>query len=452
MNRTESISASDGKTPLSDNDIRKLLKQFEIPLIYYVLKTSTDKDHALSCPQLAEKLSVLVPHPDNDESFFNSKTTGHKLDDIIKLSDTDDKLIDTLNNVFAMTFGGMIKTRAADGIYNGKNYAGKGSQKRYYFDPLLSRSDMDLVYGAVNSSRYLSGAEKDYLLSRLEALQPLFNTDTDILNDSRSIRFNNISSLPPRPNVSKISDLPGSSSVMLRNAQIIYDAIERRKQIEIVYGSYDIRNASEKAVFKANNAEKPYILNPYALLWNDGEYYLVATHKDHENPAHLRVDRIMTVRIHSVPRKNGELSEPARQKIPDTLGRFFKKNKKGRLVFDAIAYTNTYPQMIYSQKENLIDVTFECTSRNLQILVDSFGPGISLAESTIRHNEKNGGDHYLTATVRRVQYDNAKYYAIAHAHVLTLLSPKKLVKDVSESIIRFIGRRDPQLPSLTESP
>ncbi|MCR5237600.1 MAG: WYL domain-containing protein [Lachnospiraceae bacterium] len=400
------------------NDMRKLLKQFEIPLIYYVLKTSTDRDHALSCPAIAEKLALLIPNPDGNESFFNPKTTGNKLDEIIKLSGTEEDLIDTLNTIFAMTFGGVIKSREADGIYTGRNNTGKGSQRRYYFDPLLSLSDMDLVYGAVNSSRFLSEDEKVYLLSRLEALQPLYGASPGILDESRRLFPVDVGALPERPKSSTDNKIPGASSVMLRNTQIIYDAISRRKQIEVVYGSYDINDKNGRITFKANNDGSPYILNPFALLWNNGSYYLVATHKGHENPSHLRVDRMISVRIHAVQDRNGELTEPSRQKMPAALTKYFKKNKNGAQVFDSIAYTNTYPRMIYSQKETLIDLTFECTSRQLQILVDSFGPGISLSESKSRHED---GGHCLEATVHKVQYENAKHYALAHSHILRLL-------------------------------
>ncbi|MCR4656462.1 MAG: WYL domain-containing protein [Lachnospiraceae bacterium] len=427
---------------LTDNDLRNLIKQFEIPLIYYALMISTDEDHAMSCSAIAEKLSGIVPHPDSDKSFFNSKTTGNKLEDIMALSVIDDKLIKKLSTLFSVTFGGTIKSREADGIYKGKNLKGSGSQRRYYFEPLLSRSDMDLVYGAINSSRYLSGAEKNYLLSRLEVLQPLFNAGLSEWEENRSSLFTDIESLPARPHPSKISDIPGSSSVMLRNTQVIYDAIDRKKQIEVIYGSYDIKDATGRVTFKERNTDSPYILNPYALLWNDGEYYLVATHHNHKNPAHLRVDRIIKVRIHSVQTKNGDLIEANRQKTPETLSRYFRKNKKGRLVFDSVVYANTFPQMIYSQEENLIDVTFECTSKNLQVIVDSFGTNISLSESTDPHEGAPGNDHYLKATVRRVQYDNAKNYALAHAHVLKLLSPENLVREVSASLKKCIPDPD----------
>ena len=433
MTSEKSRSAVKISSTAAYNDIRKLLKQFEIPLIYYVLKTSTDRDHALSCPAIAEKMSLLIPHPDGNESFFNAKTTGNKLDEIIKLSVTEEDLIDTLNTIFAMTFGGVIKSREADGIYTGRNYTGKGSQKRYYFEPLLSLSDMDLVYGAVNSSRYLSEDEKVYLLSRLEALQPLYGASPGSLDESRRLFPVDVSELPERPKSSSDNKIPGASSVMLRNTQIIYDAISRRKQIEVVYGSYDISDKNGRLTFRENNDGNPYVLNPFALLWNNGNYYLVATHKGHDNPSHLRVDRMVSVRIHAVHDRNGELTEPSRQKAPKALAKYFKKNKNGAPVFDSIAYTNTYPRMIYSQKEALIDLTFECTSRQLQIIVDSFGPGISLSESK-RPPEDDG--HYLEATVHKVQYENARHYALAHSHILRVLRVSGAQGDIS--VERFL--------------
>lgn len=428
MNKASQKQITGNENIIEIYDFRNLVKQFEIPLIYFILKTSTDEDHALSCSAIADRMSAILPHPDKNNCFFNTRTTAHKLDSISLLLKEDD-LIDILNICFSMTFGGMIKSREADGIYTGKTINAKGSQKRYYFEPLLTRPDMDLVYGAISSNRYLSETEKTYLLSRLEVLQPLFNSNPENIT-TRVIP--DLKALPPRPVNSQTSAIPGTSSMMLRNTRIIYDAIERKKQIEVIYGSYNIGETDHKLTFKANNEERPYILNPYALMWNDGEYYLVATHDKYENPSHFRVDRILRTRIHLVSDKNDDMKEQPREKIPDSLKKYFKKNKKGRLIFNNIAYATTHPQMIFHQEENLTDMTFECRSRDLQILVDSFGPNISLSVSPNTYEKDSGTEHYINATIHGVQYENAKFYAIAHAHILRLTAPEKLVQEVYE--------------------
>ncbi|MCR5735216.1 MAG: WYL domain-containing protein [Lachnospiraceae bacterium] len=411
------------------NELRKLIRQFDIPLIFYILKTCTDRDHAMSCSEIVEKLSRLLPHPDEYDSFFDTRTMTNKMNEICMLSDTDETLIHRLNIYFSGTFGGMIRSREADGIYNGKTRNAKGSQRRYYFEPLLSASDMELIFGAINSSRFLSEKEKHFLVRRLDALQPSFDSG----DNKRIVRkLSDGNDLPERPRTSVLVS-PGYSSVILHNTQVIYDAIERRKQIEVIYGSYENSSCDEGISFEPNNEDRPYILNPYALMWNDGEYYLIATHKDHNNPVHFRVDRIIKVNTHSVLGKNDEMKEASRQKIPETLRKYYKEIR-GRLIFDPIVYSGTFPQMIYHQEENLVDMTFECSPRNLQVLIDSFGTNISLSEVPKKKGRKTEDpddiDHIIRATVHSVQYENAKFYALSHAHFLKLIAPKKLVKEI----------------------
>ncbi|MCR4590476.1 MAG: WYL domain-containing protein [Lachnospiraceae bacterium] len=416
------------------NDLRKMIRQFDIPLIYYVLKTCTDRDHAMSCSEIVEKLSRLLPHPDEYDSFFDTRTMTNKMNEICMLSDTDETLIQRINTYFSGTFGGMIRSREADGIYNGKTRNAKGSQRRYYFEPLLSASDMELIFGAINSSRFLSEKEKHFLVRRLDAMQPSFDSDE---NKWIARKLPGVNDLPERPRTS-VSVFPGHSSVILHNTQVIYDAIERKKQIEVIYGSYESSSCDEGIIFEPKNGDRPYILNPYALMWNAGEYYLIATHKDHNNPVHFRVDRMINVRLHSIIDSNGIIKkEASRKPIPETLKKFYR-NERGRLIFDPLAYSGTFPEMIYHQEENLIDITFECSLKNLQVLIDSFGTNISLSGIPGKKGRKTDKSadscHIIRATVHDVQYENAKFYALSHAHFLKLIAPKKLMKEIAGTV------------------
>ena len=178
------------------------------------------------------------------------------------------------------------------------------------------------------------------------------------------------------------------------------------------------------------------------MMWNDGEYYLIATHYNYDNPAHFRIDRMIDVKIHLKEKKdkNGNITRiPVRRnKIPSSLLPYFHR-RNNRRIFDSIAYANKYPEMKIYGKEDLTDCRFECTDMSLQILIDNFGPDIRLEKTSVSHPDNevdlNGRPiRYIVATVTGVQRENAIDFAVEHSNSLTLLSPEDLVMEVRERI------------------
>lgn len=424
------------------DELRNLIKHYDITLIAYVLKRLTDVDHALSCSEINEHLNILFPTSSNNVFFFDARTTKRKLDMIDALDNSQDFLA-SLNQIFATTYGGVIKHREADGLYK-KSYPHKqGTQKRYYFDPLLESSDVELIYGSLNSSRYLSDAEKEYLLARLKILHPTYNMREEKKDSERNCGIESIEKLPGIPTSpcqpNPLSPLlPGFSSNLLRNVQIIYTAIEEEVQIEILYGIYDISEKTGKVNFHVRNKNnEPYILDPYALFWNDGEYYLVAQNQNYENPTHYRVDRIIEVKFHKEINSEGYLVNVKRGRVPNILQEYYERNKTGKVFFNGIKYANTHPGMTIYKGNQQITCTFECTNWSLQMLVDNFGPNISIKKSPLKHDSSevdyNGNpQEFLIATVRKVQFDNAKRFAISNCQYLTVIGPDDLVAAVRE--------------------
>lgn len=418
-----------------DEEFNALIRDCDFFLLAYILKTATNEELAMSINDMAEALNLLIPR-DSDLSFFPERTIRRRIDVFSRIEDSDLELTEKIRSLLHFVMGGRIAYRAADGINNGTNTKGNGKQKRFYFDPVLSVSDMDLIYGSVRSNRFLSEEEKDYLLARLHILLPEYKLDKETLQDNAKRHILEINDLPKKPKPKKNVTLPMDSSKLLSHIQTIYDAIQNGLQIEVVYGTYDISGDSPKVDFHSRNPEKPNILNPYAMMWNGGEYYLIATHNHYTNPVHYRVDRIISVKVRTRKTENGELEEVKRAPIPNSLKAFFDRKTH---TFDSVKYANTYPGMKIYDNDNKIDVVFECTSISLQILIDYFGPNIRLSNSPIQHAKDeldyNGKEQkFLAAKIKDVQYDNAFRFAIAQSEYLTLLGPDDLVKDVADKL------------------
>ena len=429
-----------------ESDIfQKILKQCEIPLLYYVLKTTTDEEHAMSISEISEQLDLLIPPPNPNDNYFPERTLRRKIDRLTALQDNKNPLLQSVNQLLQMILGGQIEYCEANGILSGKNIHGKGTQRRYYFNPILTSGDMNMIFGSIQSNRYLSEDEKNYLLTRLRLLEPSFDYSDDTFTDNRYRHIYQIDTLAAKPATNTSTNLPVDASKLLSHIQIIHDAIQDNHQIKVIYGIYDIKENSNKVMFRPRNAEKAYTLNPYALLWNDGEYYLIATHGKYTNPVHFRIDRILSVVPHTQIDSNGYKHYMKRAKVPSTLAPFFHKRKGQAPVFDAIKYTNQYPGMRIYHKSNLIDCCFECTPQSLQILIDFFGPNLRLGESAVEHkslalDSSGKPQKYLTATVQNIQYENALGFCIQNAQHLTLLSPPNLVEDVKKTLSSIIER------------
>lgn len=113
--------------------------------------------------------------------------------------------------------------------------------------------------------------------------------------------------------------------------------------------------------------------------------------------------------------------------------------------FDALRYANTYPGMVIYKESNIIDCTIECTNWSLQMLVDNFGTNIIVQKSIRKHDpsevDYNGRpQEFLMATIRGVQYDNIKRYAVNNSQHLTVLFPHDLVADVKETLIQAVSK------------
>jgi len=431
-------------------EINNVLRQLDLPMLHYMLSTTTDEKNTMSVGEIAEQFNFLIPSPIINQHFYSDRTVRRKLDDVIDFlySNKNNEIIHQIKNILEMTMGGQIKFRNADGVKENK-HAQKDvqRQRRYYFEPLLSASDMNMICGALRSSRYLSSTEKDYLLERLTLLHPLYNKDDEKYENNKYRHLFQIDALPGRPAPVKDGRFPFDSSTMLEHVQVIHNAIVNEHQIEVIYGVYDKKNNLSKMEFHASNKDdKAYILNPYALFWNNGDYYLVATHNNYTNPAHFRVDRIISVKEHKYTNKDGYLVTAKRLPVPISLKKYFIKEKGEKDIFNSIAYTTTYPDMYVYQEDDILEsITFRCTPRKLQILVDTFGTNIELgtAENVLEKEniiDDADLDSYITATVKNVQRNNALRFSIKNSLDVTLIAPADLCATVKDTLQKIVDK------------
>ena len=150
--------------------------------------------------------------------------------------------------------------------------------------------------------------------------------------------------------VDKIADLAGSrkGEVIKRNIvsfnntkntneQIYYSvneivrAISKKKQIEFLYFDYD---AKHNKVYRKDGNK--YIMNPYATIFSNDNYYVLTYNDKHKTIIHFRVDRMDFVRVTDkdiLPLDNADTFDVMKHK-KEVFGMFIGKEEAVKFVVD----------------------------------------------------------------------------------------------------------------------
>nr|MCR5108765.1 WYL domain-containing protein [Lachnospiraceae bacterium] len=177
-------------------------------------------------------------------------------------------------------------------------------------------------------------------------------------------------------------------------------------------------------------SDRESVLNPYAFISQNGQYYIVATHSGFANPAHYRIDRIYSVKLINTGVGNKK-SYAKREEIPLRLRRFFKGNK-----FNADAYTSAYPLMAYHEKRGIQKCAFVCLESALTVAIDYFGTA-----DPVKISEYDKDDNYVRVEVF-ADYNNVKMFCTQYYSIVTPISPEELKDDVRTQVEGLLERLD----------
>ncbi len=147
------------------------------------------------------------------------------------------------------------------------------------------------------------------------------------------------------------------------NIDAVHTAIGENREISFVYWQYDLR---KKRVPRRNGAR--YCVSPFALVWDDEFYYLIAYDAEDARIKHYRVDKMNRITI-------------------------LDSERKGRDAFAAIdmgEYTSRNFSMFAGEEA---DVVLDCDESVIGVIVDRFGAGVSV------HPEGNRFRAYVRVAV-----------------------------------------------------
>lgn len=261
-----------------------------------ILLEQTDDDHVLNASELIEKLAEYDIKADRRTIYSNVEILQDYGIDILKVE------------------GGV-----------GGYYVGSRE---------FELPELKLLVDAVQSSKFITLKKTQELIGKIEQLT----------NEQKARELNRAVFIRNRIK-------PGNETIYY-NVDGIHDAMNHDRQIAFSYAEW---TTDKKLVPKRDGAD--YRVSPWALTWDDENYYLIAFDEGREDEEgrikHFRVDKMLNLRVLDEEREGAE---------------DFKD-------FDLASFAKKTFGM-YGGRE--VDVTLRCDKALAGVILDRFGTGVML--------------------------------------------------------------------------
>lgn len=148
-------------------------------------------------------------------------------------------------------------------------------------NPNFEPRELRLITDSVQSAHFITQKESDAITDKIKKLADVYTRNT--LN-RKSYVDNRIQRM---------------SESVVAHTDIIHEAISKDLQVAFKYTHYIPSLRKEK---RYSNDNKPYIVSPFALYWNNGNYYLYAYVSDKKEFRFFRIDRMESIQLKSIQR------------------------------------------------------------------------------------------------------------------------------------------------------
>ena len=217
-----------------------------------------------------------------------------------------------------------------------------------------------------------------------------------------------LSSIHFRANVQHVHNLPDTLPLnpeLMLTVELIDEAIQNKRKIVFNYTEYGM-DKKKRLTTKENGDVIEYRINPYQMVATNGHYYLICGLEELDGLMHMRVDRIVNVKILDMK------ARPPRERIGGKTGLNLPKHMA---------------EHIYMYAGKSIRVTFLAHHNKMQDIVDWFGLDFDITKI----DEE-------TIEVNVLVNEMAMYrWALQYGNWVEVLSPKSLREELELTTVKM---------------
>ena len=301
--------------------------------------------------------------------------------------DTDDEHMLTLSQIIGKlnAYGVEVERKTLYQDFEilrdyGFDIVGVQTQRNYFYhigNRQFELPELKLLVDSVQSAKFITQKKSNSLIRKLEGMVSKY--------EARQLHRQVIIS----------GRVKAMNESIYFNVDKLHEAIGAGRQISFKYYRWNINKEME-----LRKDGDWYQISPWALMWDDENYYLVGYDSEDKKIKHYRVDKMMQIAVVDKRREGKEQ---------------FK-------AFDMPRYTKSLFGM-YGGEE--VQVTLEAENGMVGILIDRFGKDIP-----IRPVDEN---HFRTAVVVAVS-DQFFGWIMALDEGVIIVGPEKVVKRMQEKI------------------
>lgn len=197
--------------------------------------------------------------------------------------------------------------------------------------------ELKLLVDAVQSSKFITQNKSNSLIKKLESLASVYegkelHRQVYVANRTKTI-----------------------NESIFYNVDYIQQAIADNKQITFKYFQWNYKKEQE-----LRHDGKNYVISPWALTWDDENYYMVGYDAEEDKIKHFRVDKMLKITVLEDKRLGKNL---------------FKQ-------FDMAVYSNKVFGM-YGGKEETVALL--CDKDMAGVIIDRFGKDVAIREEDEEH-------------------------------------------------------------------
>ena len=290
-------------------------------------------------------------------------------------------------------------------------YGIKAERKSLYDDiEILQNFGLDICTIRTNTVRYYIG-NRDFQIPELKLLVDAIQSSKFItrkksleLIDKLGHLVSENESTQLRREVYVTNRVKTVNEHIYYNVDKLHNAISENKKIGFQYFKWDLDYSNGTKIVKtARKGGAAYKVSPWALCWDDENYYLVAYDSEAEMIKHYRVDKMERIRLLKEERDGSD-------KYKD-----FNPARYAKSVFSMFGGEECEVKL-------LVDNDF------IGIIVDRFGSDIFV----VRHDE-----HSFTVTVHVMLSPQFYAWLFGLGGKVKILSPEKAIIEFKNKIMQF---------------